>query len=88
MNVNDSVLEINRFSRRDRKATSVGLSSIDAEPTLLKYLKPSTPLAYQLKLNGLEEIHDENLDRKQLAHDNFQRLSSIYRKYLDPSQTI
>lgn len=87
VNVNDSVLEVNRLTRKDKRITSIGLSSIDAEPTLQKYLKPSTPLEHRLELNDLEEIRDENLDRNQLANDNFQYFYEVYRKYLDPTKS-
>lgn len=87
VNVNDSVLEVNRFARRDKKATSVRVhSSTDAGPTLQQYLKPSKPLEYQLKLDDLDEICDENLDRQRLANDNFQQFYEVYRKYLDPTK--
>lgn len=86
VNVNDSVLEVNRYTRKDKRAPAIGLS-IDAEPTLQKYLKPSTPLEYRLELNDLEEICDENLDRNQLANDNFQQFYEVYRKYLDPTKS-
>lgn len=87
INVNDSVLEVNRFKRKDKRATSsIGLSSFDVEPKLQKYLKPSEPLEFQLELTGLEEIVDENLDRNQLANDNFQQFYENYRQYLDPSR--
>lgn len=88
VNVNDSVLEVNRVSRRDKKITSSGVhSSIDTEPTLQKYLKPSKPLEHHLELNDLDEIFDENLDRQKLANDNFQQFYEVYRKYLDPTKS-
>lgn len=87
MNVNDSVLEINRFARRGKTATSMGLSSLDAEPILQNYLRPSSPLEYRLESTSLEEIRDENLDRNRLANDNFQQFYQVYRKYLDPSKS-
>lgn len=88
VNVNDSVLEVNRLTRKDKRPTSIGLSSIDAEPTLHKYLKPAQPLEYRLELDDLEEIYDENLDRNRLANDNFQQFHAVYRKYLDPMRSV
>lgn len=86
VNVNDSVLEVNRLIRKDKQPMFIGSSANDAEPTLQKYLKAAPQLEFRLELNDLEEIRDENLDRKQLANNNFQQLHDIYRKYLDPSK--
>lgn len=84
VNVNDSQLEVTRLPRRDKKSASTGVhSSLDTEPTLQHYLKPSTPLEHRLELEDWEEIFDENFDRQQLANDNFQRVYEGYRKYLD-----
>lgn len=59
---------------------------MNEEPTLQKYLRPAPPLEFAFGLSDLEEIRDENLDRKHLANDNFQQLYEVYRKYLDPSK--
>lgn len=82
VNVNDSILGINRKIRRDKK--TIPLSTIDHIPTLEKFLKPAVDLEFRLELSDSAHSDDEPITQKSLANDNFHRLYDVYRRYLNP----
>lgn len=85
VNVNDSILGINRKKIRKDKRT-VSLSTVDHIPTLEKFLKPSVDLDYRLELSDSDFSDDESVTLQSLSNDNFKRLYDSYRRYFNPNR--
>lgn len=71
VNVNDSVLEI---VPKPRKLKMNRELTVDPEPILKDYLKPSKPLEYQIPIDELEFKGEQRTTMKELANDNFRNL--------------
>lgn len=81
VNVNDSILGVNRQIRKDKKP--IASSTVDPNPTLDMFLKPSVDLEYRLELSD-SNSDDELMTPQSICKDNFQRLYDTYRQYFDP----
>lgn len=81
LNVNDNLF---KTQVKTRPTVKKELSTVDSEPNLANYLKPSGILQYNLELSVSDEDDESKMPRHNFPEDHFHELYEIYQRYFDP----
>lgn len=78
MNVND--IQIKTYQDKQKSKVKKEQTTMDIEPNLEDYLRPSEVLEYKVEL---DDDDDENVPPKKYSEEVFRNLHEMYEEYFD-----